>query len=159
MRVLAGGIAVVTVGKDQDITGFTATSVASLSADPPRVCMCVNRSSASWAALQRYPHFGVNLLCEDHRTLADRFAGRDQLEGAQRYAGAKWTTLRTGTPLLHAALAALDCEVEESLQRHDHAIVIGRVVAVRVRTDGRPLVYWQGAYHPFEHVIGTRKAP
>jgi flavin reductase (DIM6/NTAB) family NADH-FMN oxidoreductase RutF len=43
MRELAGGVVVVTVGKDQDITGFTATSFASLSAHPPRLLVCVNK--------------------------------------------------------------------------------------------------------------------
>jgi Flavin reductase like domain len=57
MRELAGGVAVVTVGKDRDITGFTATSVSSLSAHPPRLLVCVAQSSASWLALQRYPLF------------------------------------------------------------------------------------------------------
>lgn len=159
MRELASGVAVVTVGKDRDITGFTATSIASLCATPPRICMCVNRSSASWVALQRYPYFGVNFLREDDRPVADRFAGRGNLEGARRFTGAHWTTLCTGTPMLHTALAALDCEVEESLGRHDHAIVIGRILAVRTRADGLPLVYRQGDYHPFEHVVGLRNAP
>ena len=33
MRELAGGVTVVTVGRGQDITGFTATSVSSLVGD------------------------------------------------------------------------------------------------------------------------------
>jgi flavin reductase (DIM6/NTAB) family NADH-FMN oxidoreductase RutF len=155
MRELAGGVAVVTVGRDDDITGFTATSVCSLSAQPPRLFVCVSQSSASWIALQRHPHFGVNLLRDDEQALADRFAGRDGLEGAQRYVGAKWTTITTDTPILENALAALDCDVEEVLSRYDHAIVIGRVRAVRVRVGAFPLVYWQGDYHPFEHVVAS----
>jgi flavin reductase (DIM6/NTAB) family NADH-FMN oxidoreductase RutF len=155
MRELAGGVAVVTVGRDDDITGFTATSVCSLSAHPPRLFVCVSQSSASWIALQRHPHFGVNLLRDDERALANRFAGRDGLKGAQRYVGAKWTTITTGTLILENALAALDCEVEEMLSRYDHAIVIGRVRAVRVRVGAFPLVYWQGDYHPFERVVAN----
>ncbi|HUN48764.1 MAG TPA: flavin reductase family protein [Stellaceae bacterium] len=159
MRELAGGVAVVTVGRDADITGFTATSVVSLCASPPRIFICVSRSSASWAALQKHPCFGINLLRQEDRAVADRFAGRDGLEGAERYRGAAWSPLRTGAPLLDTALAALDCEVEESLARYDHAIVIGRIIAMRVRADGPPLVYWQGDYHPFEQIVGARKAP
>jgi flavin reductase (DIM6/NTAB) family NADH-FMN oxidoreductase RutF len=153
MRELAGGVAVITVGRDDDITGFTATSVCSLSAQPPRLFVCVSQSSASWISLQRYPHFGVNLLRDDERVLADRFAGRDGHEGAERYIGANWTTIATGTPILKDGLAALDCEVDEMLSRYDHAIVIGRVRAVRVHLGAPPLVYWQGDYHPFEHVV------
>jgi flavin reductase (DIM6/NTAB) family NADH-FMN oxidoreductase RutF len=155
MRELAGGVAVVTVGKDRDITGFTATSVSSLSAHPPRLLVCVAQSSTSWLALKRYPYFGVNLLRDQERALANRFAGRDGLEGAARYAGVRWTTMLTGTPILENGLASLDCEVEEMLPRYDHGIIIGRVRAVSLCPGYLPLVYWQGDYHPFERASGS----
>lgn len=149
MRELAGGVAVITVGSHADITGFTATSVTSLSAAPPRVIVSVTQASSSWPALQRYGRFGVNLLAQYDEAVADRFAGRGGLKGAARYEGASWTTLATGSPLLERALAALDCEIEETLPRYDHVIVIGRVVGLRVRSDCRPLVYWHGQYYRF----------
>ena len=154
MRELAGGVAVVTVGKNSDITGFTAISVSSLSTQPPRLMVCVAQSSASWSAIQRYPCFVVNLLPDEERALADRFAGRDSLEGVARYAGARWTTMLTETPALENALAAFDCEVAEMLPRYDHAIIIGRVCAVRAAPGSSPLVYWRGDYHPFERSVG-----
>jgi flavin reductase (DIM6/NTAB) family NADH-FMN oxidoreductase RutF len=150
MRELAGGVAVITVGKGSDITGFTATSVTSLSAAPPRVLACVSLGSASWPALQQHPHFGVNVLRDTDQPLADRFAGRHGLEGAHRYAGSNWRPLVTGTPTLETALAVLDCDLEEVLPRYDHAIIIGRVRAARVRPGAFPLVYWMGNYHPLE---------
>jgi flavin reductase (DIM6/NTAB) family NADH-FMN oxidoreductase RutF len=148
LRELAGGVAVVTVGRDRYITGFTATSVSSLSAQPPRLLVCVNEASASWVALQRHPHFVVNILRDADERLADRFAGRDGLEGAERYCGASWTRSPSGTPQLDTALACLDCDVEETLPRYDHVIVIGKVRATLIRADSLPLVYWQGKYHP-----------
>jgi flavin reductase (DIM6/NTAB) family NADH-FMN oxidoreductase RutF len=158
MRELAGGAAVVTVGKDQDITGFTATSVSSLSTHPPRLIVCIDQSSASWAALQRYPYFGVNLLRDRERAIANRFAGRDGLLEIARYSGARWTTMLTGTPILENGLASLDYEVEEILSRYDHSIVIGRIRAVDVCPGSYPLVYWQRDYHPLERVAGTTGA-
>lgn len=155
MRELAGGVAVVTVGRESDITGFTATSVSSLCTRPPRLLVCVAQNSASWRALQRHPYFGVNLLRDEERALANRFAGRDGLEGAARYTGARWTTMLTGTPVLDNALAAFDCEVTEMLPHCDHAIIVGRVCAVRTSTGSFPLVYWRGDYHPFERAAGT----
>jgi len=159
MRELAAGVVVVTVGKDRDITGFTATSVLSLSTHPPRLLVCVDQGSASWLALHRHPHFGVNVLRDEERILANRFAGRDGLTGAARYAGARWTTMLTGTPILQNALAALDCAVEEMLPRYDHSIVIGRVLAASVRPGSFPLVYWRGDYHPSERSAGSAETP
>jgi flavin reductase (DIM6/NTAB) family NADH-FMN oxidoreductase RutF len=147
MRELAGGVAVVTVGQGPDRTGFTATSVESLSAEPPRVLVSISENSSSWKQLKKYPPFGVNILRADHEGLADQFAGRGGLHGPDRYRGANWTTLSTdGAAILDDALAGLDCIVEEILLRHGHAIVIGQVRAIRTRADGQPLLYWQGAY-------------
>jgi flavin reductase (DIM6/NTAB) family NADH-FMN oxidoreductase RutF len=155
MREMAGGVAVVTVGSGADITGFTATSVASLCADPPRLLVCVAKSSASWQTLQRQPNFGVNLLREDERMLANRFAGRNGLEGAARFDGARWTMASTGAPLLENALVAFDCEVTEMLPHCDHAIIVGRVCAIRISSGSFPLVYWQGDYRSFERTTGS----
>jgi flavin reductase (DIM6/NTAB) family NADH-FMN oxidoreductase RutF len=158
MRELAGGVAVVTVGNGQDITGFTATSVSSLSTRPPRLIVCIDQRSTSWLALQRYSYFGVNLLRDQERAIANRFAGRDGLKGISRYAGVRWTTLLTGTPVLENGLATLDCEVEEMLPRYDHSIVIGRVRAIGICPGSCPLVYWQGDYHPLEPIAGAAGA-
>ena len=42
----AGAISVVTVGDEQERTGFVATSVSSFSAEPPRLILCIDRSSS-----------------------------------------------------------------------------------------------------------------
>ncbi|TDR85270.1 flavin reductase family protein [Enterovirga rhinocerotis] len=151
MRQLAGGISVITVGEADDRTGLTATSVSSLSVDPPTLIVCVNLSSSSWPLIERYGRFGVNLLGEGHRAIADRFAGRGGETGARRYDGAFWETFVTGAPILKGALAALDCEVDEVIVRHSHAIVIGGVAAARIGEASAPLVYWQGRYVEFTH--------
>ncbi len=146
MRELAGGVAVITVGEGKDRTGLTATSVSSFSAEPPRLLLCINQSSSSWPALKQYGRFGVNLLAQEQDAVADRFAGRGGIKGEARYEGAGWQTLATGAQLLDGALAAIDCEVEEAIIRHSHAIVIGAVKAIRLRSEASPLLYWRGGY-------------
>ena len=42
------------------------------------------------------------------------------------------------------ALAAIDCEVEDVVERHSHAIVIGRVLDLQISTRTAALAYWQG---------------
>jgi len=81
-----------------------------------------------------------------HRAVADRFAGRGGVKGTARYADASWAPLATGALALDDALAAIDCEVEEFVERHSHAIVIGAVRALEVRP-GPPLIYGQGQYN------------
>jgi flavin reductase (DIM6/NTAB) family NADH-FMN oxidoreductase RutF len=146
MRQLTGGVSVITAGRAKDISGMTVTSVSSLSVDPPALIVSINRSASSWPLLQRYGAFGVNILTSDQIDIAERFTGKDGLKGAERFAGAEWTTRASGVPLLVGALAAIDCEVEDVIERHSHAIVIGRVLALQLSTRTAALAYWQGQY-------------
>jgi flavin reductase (DIM6/NTAB) family NADH-FMN oxidoreductase RutF len=134
MRHLAGGVSVITVGRGTEITGMTVTSVSSLSVDPPTLIVSINRESSSWPLLKTCGFFGVNIV------------NADQLDVAERFAGAQWITLVSGVPLLAGALAAIDCEVEDFVERHSHAIVIGRVTDMQLSPRGAALTYWQGQY-------------
>jgi flavin reductase (DIM6/NTAB) family NADH-FMN oxidoreductase RutF len=153
MRQLPGGVSVITVGRGDDRSGMTVTSVSSLAVEPATVIVCVNKQSSTWQLLQRYGAFGVNVLTGGQQSVADRFSGRGGIKGPERYAGEDWITLATGTPLLANALAALDCDVEETIDRHSHAIVIGRVQAVQVSEQGAGLIYWQGQYGPSQNEL------
>jgi flavin reductase (DIM6/NTAB) family NADH-FMN oxidoreductase RutF len=146
MRQLMGGVSVITAGIGWDISGMTVTSVSSLSVDPPALIVSINREASSWPLVRRYGFFGVNILTSDQIDIAERFTGKDGLKGAERFAGAHWTTRISGVPLLTDALAVIDCEVEDMVERHSHAIVIGRVLDVAVSTRTAALAYWQGQY-------------
>lgn len=146
MRKLAGAVSILTAGTGEARTGLTATSVTSLSVEPPTLLICVNRSSSSLEPLLRERTFAINVLRPHHQPVADQFAGKGGLKGPERYAGADWTRLETGAPVLADALAAFDCELEDAIERHSHVIVIGRVVASRITESAEPLLYWSGAY-------------
>jgi len=146
MRRLTGGISVITAGIGWDISGMTVTSVSSLSIDPPALIVSINREASSWPLIRRYGFFGVNILTSEQIDIAERFAGKDGLKGAERFADAHWTTRISGVPLLTDALAVIDCEVEDAVERHSHAIVIGRVLDVMVSPRTAALAYWQGQY-------------
>jgi flavin reductase (DIM6/NTAB) family NADH-FMN oxidoreductase RutF len=146
MRHLAAGVSVITVGRGNDIAGMTVTSVSSLSVDPPTLLVSVDRASSSWPLLLRHGFFGVNILSSDQIDIAERFSGKGGLKGAERFAGAQWITRASGTPLLAGALAAIDCEIEDIVERHTHGILIGRVMDMRLSPRTAALAYWQGQY-------------
>jgi len=146
MRRLTGGVSVITAGRGAEISGMTVSSVSSLSADPPTLIVSVNRSASALALMKSYGFFGVSILTSDQLHIAERFAGKDGLKGADRFATSRWITRISGVPLLADALAAVDCKVEETIERHSHAIVIGRVLDVRVSTRLAALGYWNGQY-------------
>lgn len=148
MRRLAGGVSVVTVGVGGARSGFTATSVVSLSVEPAVLMVSVNVASSSWPLIREHGRFGINVLNEQQQHVAERFSGRGGVQAEGRFARAQWQQVEDAW-LLDGAAAAFACEVEESFVRHGHAVVLGRVRAVRtaMRSDGG-LVYWKTGYLP-----------
>jgi flavin reductase (DIM6/NTAB) family NADH-FMN oxidoreductase RutF len=146
MRHLVGGVSVITAGRGDDITGMTVTSVTSLSVDPPTLIVSVNRASSTFPVLRRHGFFGVNILTSDQIDIAERFSGQGGLKGRERFIGGDWITRASSAPLLVGSLAAIDCEVEEVIERHSHAIVIGRVRDLLLSKRESALGYWHGRY-------------
>ena len=149
MRLVTGAVSVVTAGLAEDRTGATVTTAHSLSIEPETMLVSINLASSTWPAIERYGHFCVNVLNAEQQHVADRFAGRGGIKGAARYDGSTWATLRTGAGVLEGAIASIDCEVEEVVKRHSHALVFGAVRAVVTRV-GPGLLYRNGRYSRFE---------
>ncbi|NRQ16549.1 flavin reductase family protein [Ensifer sesbaniae] len=145
MRNLSGGVSVITAGIGDERTGATVTSATALSVDPPTMIVNINRTSSTWPVIQRYRHFCVNILSREQQRVAERFSGLDGAKGPARYQGADWVRLASGASALSGALAAIDCEVEEIIERHSHAIILGRVVAIST-SSGEPILYHNGRY-------------
>ena len=144
MRHLAGAVSVITAGRGSDISGMTVTSVSSLTIEPASLIVAINREASSLPLLRRCGAFGVNILSGDQLDIAERFAGKDGLKGAERFAGGSWTRGPAGVPLLEGALVVIGCEVDEIIDRHSHAIVLGRVVHLTASKANAALGYWRG---------------
>lgn len=146
MRQLASGVSVVTAGAGSERIGMTATAVTSLSATPPSVIVCLNQRSSAGPLLARSRTFAVNILAADQIEIGERFAGKGGLRGAARFAAGVWNTGVSGAPVLSGSLATIECELEELLERHTHAILIGRVIHTATLPRKSSLTYWQGGY-------------
>lgn len=158
MRRLAAGVTIITTCHDGERCGLTATAVCSLSADPPQLLVCVNRSAHAHDIIKRGANLCVNLLARRHKALAARFAGQKKgVYGEERFRAGKWTTLKTSAPVLDDALASFDCVVRETVESSTHTIFIGNVVDVRLRAEGHPLLYAGGSYAGLQVIADRRK--
>lgn len=146
LRTLGGGVSIITTGDGDARTGATVTSATALSVDPPRMLVSLNRTSSTWPVLEKSGAFAINIVGGQHETLANQFAGLGGLKGPDRYNGAEWIKLASGAHVLKDAVAAIDCVIEEAIERHSHVIVIGKVLAIRLG-EGQSLLYKGGRYH------------
>ena len=140
MGAFAAGVAIIASGRGAERRGLTATAVCSVSAEPPRLLVCVNKSAEACPVIHRTQSFSVNLLAERESDPAQRFAARDGSKGEIRFADRDWSPLASGAPVLADALASVDCAVEREVDAGTHTIFIGSVLAVRC-PGGEPLVY------------------
>lgn len=146
MRQHAAGVTLVTTLHAGRRAGLTATSVCSVSAEPPQLLVCVNREAEANAPIRASRRFCVNVLAAGQRGLADRFAGRDGHAGEARFEEGRWTRLATGAPVLLGCPACFDCILGASLEAGTHTIFVGLVEAVALRPELPPLVYHEGEY-------------
>lgn len=140
----AVGTAIVTAEADDGPRGFLALSATHLCADPPMLMVSVDKKTSAFQTMVDGGHFAINYLSTDQADLAGPFGGKGDLKGADRFQLGSWTKLATGAPILQGAAGAIDCEIEEVIERFGTAIVIGRVKDFTSTPDVSPLVSYKG---------------
>jgi len=138
----ATGVTVVTTrdraGKP---VGMTASSVASVSLDPPLVLVSVARDNDMHPALKAADRFVVNVLAAGQEAISRRFAE----EHPNRFDGIGYSETRHGLPVLEGVLASIECEKQSEAPGGDHTVFLGLVTGGAV-SDGAPLLYYRGGY-------------
>ena len=166
LRQLPRAVSVVTFQRGADGFGITATSLSSLSVDPPTILLSFDCAANILPAAAPQAAFGVSVLAASHAGIANRFGRGALVEPSPDDFEGSWVTAASGVALRSDAVAALECEseeiidrhapghdmrierlVEEIIDRHGRAIVIGRIRNVFKIGGSGALVYWRGAYN------------
>ncbi len=142
MSQLITGVTIVTARVSRGrAVGITASSVTSLSLDPPMLLVCVGRDAEIHDALLEAERFGVNVLAAHQKDLARRFADRER----QHLQDSELVASPAGVPLIPGALARIECRRRAQVSGGDHTIVTGTLEWSEVE-DGVPLCYFRGEY-------------
>jgi flavin reductase len=146
MRRLAGGVSIISGAGPDGPLGVTATAVTSLTAEPPSVLCCLNRSLELETAVKQTGRFGVNMLRADHHDLAKRFAGMHGVRGSAKFEQGDWTILPSDVPVLFDSLVTFDCRVDDIVEVGTHSVFVGLITQAHFGESGDPLVYCDGAF-------------
>jgi flavin reductase (DIM6/NTAB) family NADH-FMN oxidoreductase RutF len=146
MGSFATGVTIITVDYGGEVHGMTANAFTSVSLDPLLILVCVDHRARTHAHLHAKKRFGVNVLAENQRAISEYYARTTPLhQHAEQEAGARFNRTIHGTPVLHGALAYLECRLHSVQDAGDHTIFIAEVEDVVVR-EGDPLLYFRGRY-------------
>jgi flavin reductase (DIM6/NTAB) family NADH-FMN oxidoreductase RutF len=99
MARVCAPVNVITTKGEAGRGGFTATAMCSVTDEPPTLLVCMNSRSAQTELFIENGRFCVNVLTQEHKTLAASFAGREA-DMEARYADAEWTDLPSGNQAL-----------------------------------------------------------
>lgn len=142
MSFLAAPLTIITA-RDADgrLWGFTASSVTSVSLEPPLVLVGVSHTSSCFEALSAVTGFSINILGGDHRDLARTFA----TSGVDRFSGVRLADWPDSTvPYLADVAVALRCVVTSRIPVGDHTLLIGELSEMRRQgTASSPLVWYR----------------
>ena len=123
--------------------GLTVNSFASLSLTPPLVLWCLQKDSHTVEAFRAARGYCVNVLGQEQRFYAERFAR----QGVHALRSDEYEAGIDGLPLLANVLARLECGIEARHDGGDHIILVGRVQRLDLPGSGKPLLYYAGSYH------------
>jgi flavin reductase (DIM6/NTAB) family NADH-FMN oxidoreductase RutF len=154
LRRHPAGVVVITLASPTGPVGFTATSFASLSLDPPLVSFNITHTSSSIAALRSADAIVVHLLAEHQLDVSRRFSRSAEHRFSDE---TLWTTTETGEPLLHATPTWLRAVPDRLIEAGDSTLVIAAVTHIHVDdTAGTPapLLYHDGTYRRFTETGG-----
>ena len=144
MRSYAATVTVVTASDGRRRHGMTATSVTSLSLEPPSLIVCINQTTLLHDILLSARRFCVNVLTRDHSRLSAAFSGAVPPE--QRFELGEWKQTADGIDFLVDAQTRVFCRKVAMIPFGSHSIVIGEVDDIGSSETAGPLLYRDANY-------------
>ena len=145
MGHFATGVTILTTAVGDELHGMTASAVCSVSLDPLLVLVCVGKRAHTHPVISESGVFALNVLSEEQEHLSRLFAD-PAADAEHNLTGLSHRRGITSAPILADCLAYVDCRVVATYPGGDHTIFVGAVEDAGVLREGRPLLFFRGAY-------------
>ena len=143
MRGITSTVTVVSAKNGENKQAMTATSVASLSLDPPTMLVCVNQEASIHEVMKEGLDFCINILSLGQENLANICSIKGKEE--QRFLVPNWLEL-DNIPYNADSKCNLFCNCIQAIQHTTHTIYVGEVIRVVNNNSSDPLLYRDGKY-------------
>jgi len=141
-RHAAGVAAVTSLAPDGSPVGFTATSLASLSAVPPLVTFNMAQVSSAWVAMTVGNKVAIHTLGPRTQHLAAKLAA----DNAVRFDGEHWVPGPYGVPILEGVTSWMLGSVLEVHPVHNNAVIVVQIELGELGAEDEALLYHERAY-------------
>lgn len=152
-----GGVATITAWGASGPVALTASSVSSVSCDPPLLIFSLSNQSSAAATLAEVDSVVVHLLDADDLDIARLGA----TSGVDRFADrSRWTRLASGEPVYAGVRAWVRCAIVNRMDAGDSTVIAAHALQASIDrevepgTPGNSLVYSNRQWHRLgEHSV------
>jgi len=137
------GVAVVAAQIDGRVVGLSASSLVSISLEPPLVSLSFARTSTTWPVLRGASQWGISVLSEGQSEVLARLRrpARDRFDGIEMTIGDE------GDAFVRGSLAKLTVTPRAEIDAGDHVLTLLDVYRLDRTAGLRPLVFFDSAPH------------
>ena len=156
-KVSYGMYIVCSKSKDK-LNGQIANTVMQVTAEPPKLSVCINKKNLTNQYIQESNIFTVSILEQDAPLqLIGNFGFKSGRE-FDKFKDVEYNLGTTGAPvIIPNCLAYIECELENSMDVGTHTIFIGKIVNAETLKEGEPLTY--AHYHQVKSGKTQKNAP
>ena len=143
MRGITSTVTVLSARDGESKEAMTATSVASLSLDPPTMLVCINHEALIHDVMKEEVGFCINILSVGQESLADicSIKGKER----QRFLEGNWSEL-DDIPYNKDSQSNMFCKCIKTIEHTTHTIYLGEITKVLNQNNFNPLLYKDGNY-------------
>lgn len=142
-RHYPNGVAIITADGPEGPVGFTATSVTSISADPPVLSFSITNTASSWPTIAVAESVVIHFLDTSHIEESTIFS----TSGIDRFAQVDWHKLATGEPHVRSIDTWVRGPILHRIPAGSSTIVLVGAAEAQIGERGAPLVYHDRHYH------------
>ncbi len=156
MAQIATAVHVITTDGPGGRTGFTASSVCSVTDTPPSVLVCINRASSSYERIKTNRRICINTLGANQHDISVNFSKK--IGTAERFETGEWISQLGQPARLIGACLSIDCTVTDTVQVGTHDIFLCRVNEIINNAQNGMLFYHDRKYYAVKSGEATSPA-
>ena len=138
LRKIPHGLYVCGVKDGEDVNGFTVSWLMQASFKPPLVVSCVKQDSKSHEMIKNSGVFAISFLDENQKDIAQKFF-QPQRRVGNKFEDVEFRLGETGCPILTDSLGYIECQVVGAVEKGDHTVYVGEVIAAGVNREAEAL--------------------
>ena len=154
LHKISYGLYIVSSFKGNKLNGQIANTVFQVTAEPPKVAVCLNKENLTHSMVEESGVFSVSVLEQETPFKFIGLFGFRSGRDIEKFAGVEYKTGKTGAPVvLDHVLAYMEFKVVMKVDAGTHTLFIGKLEEAETLKEGKPLTY------EYYHRVLKGKAP